>query len=76
MKPNLTGFNYEPFTREDLVKFMDELKESGKCSVQDPNFYKPWNMVEYGTKEYEQEVSKYDQVLKDRLQNKKLRRGK
>ena len=55
MKPTdkLPGFNYTPFTREDLVKNMLERKESGECPVQDPKFYEPWNMVEYGTEEYE-----------------------
>lgn len=72
----LPGFNYTPFTREDLVKNMLERKENGDCPVQDPNFYKPWDMVEVGTKEYEQELLKYDQVRKDRLQKKRLMRGK
>lgn len=49
----LPGFTYTPFTREDLVQSMLERKESGDCPVQDPNFYKPWDMVEVGTKEYE-----------------------
>ena len=49
----LPGFNYKPFSREDLVKSMLKLKESGECPVQDPKFYEPWNMVEYGTEEYE-----------------------
>ena len=49
----LPGFNYKPFSREDLVKSMLERKESGQCPVQDPKFYEPWNMVEYGTEEYE-----------------------
>ena len=49
----LPGFNYKPFTREDLVKNMLERKENGDCPVQDPNFYEPWDMVEYGTEEYE-----------------------
>lgn len=55
MKSNdkLPGFNYKPFSREDLVKSMLKLKESGECPVQDPKFYEPWNMVEYGTEEYE-----------------------
>jgi hypothetical protein len=52
-KDKLPGFNYKPFSREDLVKSMLELKESGKCPVQNPKFYEPWNMVEYGTEEYE-----------------------
>ena len=72
----LPGFNYKPFTREDLVKNMLELKESGKCPVQNPNFYKPWNMVEVGTDEYEEQLLKHDQVRKDRLQKKRLMRGK
>jgi hypothetical protein len=49
----LQGFNYKPFTKEDLVSNMLERKESGECPVQDPNFYKPWVMVEVGTDEYE-----------------------
>ena len=49
----LPGFNYKPFSREDLVKSMLKLKESGECPVQNPKFYEPWNMVEYGTEEYE-----------------------
>jgi hypothetical protein len=66
----LPGFNYKPYSREDLVKSMLELKESGKCPVQNPKFYEPWNMVEYGTEEYEQQLLKHDQVRKDRLQKK------
>ena len=72
----LPGFNYKPFTREDLVKSMLERKESGDCPVQDPKFYEPWDMVEVGTDEYEQQLLKYDQVRRDRLQKKRLMRGK
>ena len=72
----LPEFNYTPFTREDLVKNMLERKESGQCPVQDPKFYEPWNMVEYGTEEYKEQELKYDQVRKDRLQKKRLMRGK
>ena len=72
----LPGFNYKPFTREDLVRNMLKRKESGECPIQDPKFYEPWDMVEYGTEEYEQELLKYDQVRKDRLQKKRLTRGK
>ena len=51
--PNtLPGFNYVPFTKEDLVQSMLERKESGDCPVADPNFYKPWDMVEYQTEEF------------------------
>ena len=49
----LPGFNFTPFTREDLVKNMLELKESGQCPVQDPNFYKPWVFLKVSSKEYE-----------------------
>lgn len=76
MKSNdkLPGFNYKPFTREDLVKNMLERKESGQCPVQDPKFYEPWNMVEYGTEEYEKELQKYDYIRKERLEQKRLER--
>jgi len=39
-------------------KFNKELKESGKCSVQNPDFYGNWNLVEVGTPEYEFAFSK------------------
>ena len=41
------------YTKEMSDKFNKELKESGKCSVQNPNFYGKWNMVEFGTPEYD-----------------------
>lgn len=76
MKSNdkLPGFNHKPFSREDLVKSMLKLKESGECPVQDPKFYEPWNMVEYGTEEYEKELQKYDYIRKERLEQKRLER--
>jgi hypothetical protein len=55
---------------------MLERKENGDCPVQDPNFYKPWDMVEVGTEEYNKELQKYDQVRKDRLAKKRMMRGK
>jgi hypothetical protein len=67
----LPGFNYKPFTREDLVRNMLERKESGQCPVKDPKFYEPWDMVEYGTEEYKEQELKYDQVRKDRLKKKR-----
>ena len=78
MKPSnkLPGFNYKPFSKEDLVKSMLELIESGECPVQDPKFYEPWNMVEVGTQEYEKELQKHDYVRKERLEKKRLERGK
>jgi hypothetical protein len=72
----LPGFTYTPFTREDLVQSMLERKESGDCPVHDPNFYKPWDMVEVGTEGYNKELQKYDQVRKDRLSKKRMMRGK
>jgi hypothetical protein len=59
----LPGFNFKPFTREELVKNMQERKESGLCPVKDPNFYKPWDMVEFGTEAYEL-APKASRVLK------------
>lgn len=79
----LPGFNYTPFTREDLIRNMLALKESGKCFVKNPKFYEPWDMIEYGTEEWEQEMKnpKYEQIRKDRmemkrLEFKRLKRGK
>jgi hypothetical protein len=46
------------YTKEMSEKFNKELKESGKCSVQNPDFYGNWNLVEVGTPEYEFAFSK------------------
>ena len=71
MKSNnkLPGFNYTPFTREDLVKSMLERKESGQCPVQDPKFYEPWDMVEYGTEEYESAQKASKEILLERRES-------
>jgi hypothetical protein len=68
---NLPRGNWTPFTREDLVKFGQELKESGKCPVQDPNFYKPWKFFTVGTQEYEDELLRVEPQRRERT---KLRR--
>lgn len=62
----LPGFNYKPFTKEDLVKLGQELRESGKCSVQNPDFYKPWNMVEVNSEEYENRTKLPRETVVDR----------
>ena len=74
MKSNnkLPGFNYTPFTREDLVKSMLERKESGQCPVQDPKFYEPWDMEEY---ESAQKASK-EILLERRERLKRLNKRK
>jgi len=46
------------YTKEMSDKFNKELKESGKCSVENPDFYGNWNMVKFGTPEYELAFSK------------------
>lgn len=43
-------FNY---TKEMSESFNKDLKESGKCSVQNPDFYGNWNLVKCGTPEYD-----------------------
>lgn len=48
-------FNY---TKEMSDSFNKEFKESGKCSVQNPDFYGKWNLVECGTPEYVEAFSK------------------
>jgi len=48
-------FNY---TKEMSESFNRELKESGKCSVQNPDFYGKWDMVKFGTPEYDVAFSK------------------
>jgi hypothetical protein len=70
----LPGFNYKPFSREDLVKSMLERKASGQCPVQDPKFYEPWDMIEYGTEEFKKELQKYDYIRKERIEQKRLER--
>jgi hypothetical protein len=56
MKPKLP-FTFE-YTKEMSETFNNELKNSGKCSVQNPDFYGKWNLVEVGTPEYEVAFSK------------------
>jgi hypothetical protein len=46
------------YTQEMSDKFNKELKESGKCSMEDPNFYGNWNLLEVGSKEYGEAVRK------------------
>ena len=41
------------YTQEMSDKFNKELRESGKCDVQNPDFYGKWNLVEFGTPEYD-----------------------
>lgn len=41
------------YTQEMSDKFNKELKESGKCAVTNPKFYGKWDLVEFGTTEYE-----------------------
>jgi hypothetical protein len=41
------------YTQEMSDKFNKEFKESGKCSMKDPDFYGNWDLVEVGTPEYE-----------------------
>jgi hypothetical protein len=45
------------YTKEMSEKFNKELKESGKCSMKNPNFYGNWNLVEVGTSEYDKSFS-------------------
>ena len=41
------------YTQEMSAKFNKELKESGKCAVTNPKFYGKWDLVEFGTTEYD-----------------------
>lgn len=41
------------YTKEMSEKFNKDLKSSGKCSVKNPKFYGDWDLVEFGTPEYE-----------------------
>jgi hypothetical protein len=68
----LPGFNYVPFTREDLAKSMLELKESGKCPVHDPKFYEPWDMVEVGTEEYYSQLRASKELIQQRREKLKM----
>ena len=46
------------YTKEQSEKFRKELKESGICPIKNPYFYTTWNMVTYGTKEYDERFNK------------------
>lgn len=49
------NFNY---TKQMSESFNKEFKESGKCSVQNSDFYGKWNTVKFGTPEYDVAFSK------------------
>ena len=42
------------YTQEMSHKFNKELKESGKCPMTDPTFYEKWDLVTFGTSEYDE----------------------
>jgi hypothetical protein len=46
------------YTKEMSQKFNNELKESNKCGVSNPDFYGKWNLVQVGTSEYDSAFSK------------------
>lgn len=46
------------YTKEMSDKFNKEFKESGLCSMKNPDFYGKWDLVEVGTPEYELAFSK------------------
>ena len=48
-------FNY---TKEQSEKFRKELKESGNYPIKNPYFYTTWDMVTYGTKDYDERFKK------------------
>jgi hypothetical protein len=50
------------YTKEMSQKFNKEFKESGMCSMQNPDFYGNWNLVEVGTPEYKKEFSEKRKV--------------
>jgi hypothetical protein len=50
-------FTFE-YTKQMSESFNDEFKSSGKCSVQNPDFYGKWNTVKLGTPEYDVAFSK------------------
>lgn len=50
-------FTFE-YTKEMSESFNKKLKESGKCSVKNPDFYGNWNVVKFGTPEYDFAFSK------------------
>ena len=41
------------YTKDDSEKFNKELKDSGRCTMKNPDFYGKWNLVEVGTTEYD-----------------------
>ena len=46
------------YTKEMSESLNSLLKDSGKCSVQNPDFYGKWDMVKFGTSEYDVAFSK------------------
>lgn len=46
------------YTKEMSEAFNKEFKQSGECSVQNPDFFGNWDLVKYGTPEYTQVFDK------------------
>jgi hypothetical protein len=41
------------YTQEMSAKFNEELRESGRCGMKNPDFYGNWKPLQVGTPEYE-----------------------
>jgi hypothetical protein len=46
------------YTKEDLIKDLQKLKESGKSPIKNPDFFKPWDWTDA------EEVYKKGKVVK------------
>lgn len=46
------------YTKEMSEKFLSEYKSSGKCSVENPDFYGNWQWKKYGTVDYKESFGK------------------
>ena len=46
------------YTQEMSNKFNKDHKESGNCSVQNPDFYGKWNLLEVGSEDYKNAFGK------------------
>lgn len=42
------------YTKEMSDKFNEQLKVSGSCAITDPKFYEKWDLVTFGTSEYDE----------------------
>lgn len=56
----------KPYTTQMSEEFNKNLETSGSSAMTNPNFFKHWNLAEYGSEEFKREDSKFNDVVENR----------